>query len=755
MEWKEIGIEMVNVSRGYGSTKVIDNLNMNCFQGSIYGLLGPSGCGKTTLLKLLIGRMLPDSGTVKVLGAKPHTAHHHIPGARIGYAPQELALYPELTIEETFLFHASLHGMKSNDFRKRMRWLLEFLELPKASRRVGKLSGGQQRRVSLAVSMLHSPQLLILDEPTVGLDPLLRLRIWEYLKTIAKSGVSIVITTHYIEEARHADRVGLMRSGCLLDEGSPDNLMKKYDCSSLEDVFLSLCRSISSIETLLSVKTSQAPIAFEEKLTQQAIKGLHTRYNGCDSTIEESTSLLNVNYSENVESSNDSGNEALQSKSLVQSDRMLSEKSPVIDQDNTEHNWNKGKRILSSFTWKRVPFQIFSIGRKTFTQLLRNPLALSFELLVPLVQIILFILCVGPDPSFLPFAVLNLDVGYQTPNQIYINLGNNTVVQLQSGNELKLSVLSVNTSLNDAISLVKNGDVWGVLYIPEEFSYAYFWRFLQPRNETIQKESTEYLYMDLSNYQISLVIQKKIQTAFEEVITQYMNTSVNPIVVVEPAVYGSSNTKFSDFLAPAMIALMTFAHSIGITAIAFVRERLDATIDRIFAAGVASSTIIIAHLLTHTILSMVQTGLLLGTVLLFEIPIQGYIVVVFCLLLLTSWSGMSLGLLISSVAQDERDAMQLSLASFFPAMLLSGVLWPVEAIPQWFSWLSLALPTTHIASAMRSIMIRGWDLRYEDVWMAYVIAAAWTVVMLCTAVWRLKSVDTPNYYGCKKKTWEI
>jgi ABC-type multidrug transport system ATPase subunit len=181
------------------------------------GLLGPSGCGKTTLLKVLLGRHIPDEGTVAVFGRAPHSPGHQVPGGAVGFCPQEVALYADLTISETLRFHASMHQMSFSDFEERKRTLLHMLDLADDSKIVRTLSGGQQRRVSLAAALLHAPDLLVLDEPTVGLDPMLRHRIWEHLTNLARSaGTTIIVTTHYIEEAKAADRVGLMRHGRIL-----------------------------------------------------------------------------------------------------------------------------------------------------------------------------------------------------------------------------------------------------------------------------------------------------------------------------------------------------------------------------------------------------------------------------------------------------------------------------------------------------------------------------------------------------------
>ena len=227
-------ISVEGLVRGYGRIEVLQGLGMTVDEGSIYGLLGPSGCGKTTLLKVILGFLAPESGKVEVKG--------EIPGSDVGYSPQEIALYPDLSIAETLRFHGRLHGMDANRILARQSWLIEFLDLPDPARTVGKLSGGQKRRVSLAVALLHEPNLLLLDEPTVGVDPELRARLWDHLQEISANGTSIVITTHYIDEARNADRVGLMRDGVLLAEDSPQSVMDSQSTSSLEEAFLALCR---------------------------------------------------------------------------------------------------------------------------------------------------------------------------------------------------------------------------------------------------------------------------------------------------------------------------------------------------------------------------------------------------------------------------------------------------------------------------------------------------------------------------------
>jgi len=252
-------------------------------------------------------------------------------------------------------------------------------------------------------------------------------------------------------------------------------------------------------------------------------------------------------------------------------------------------------------------------------------------------------------------------------------------------------------------------------------------------NSTVTYQTTLHLYLDMSNYQITILVQQKILEAFEAMASASLNITISPIEIDE-AIYGSTDVKFINFLAPGMIALICFAHSIGITAVAFVREKNDGTMDRIYAAGVGSTSIIVGHYLISNAILIVQTVTLLTlAVFAFEVAIEGSIIWVIVTLLALGGVGMCLGLVISGAATIETEAVQLSLSAYFPALLMSGVIWPLESIPPWISWLSLALPTTWAARSLRSIMIRGWGISFQQVWLSFVIIFAWGAALLLLA----------------------
>ncbi|MFI5268268.1 MAG: ABC transporter ATP-binding protein [Chloroflexota bacterium] len=220
-------VELKQASKAFGETLAVDRLSMAIAPGQVFGLIGPSGCGKTTTIRLLLGVLQPTSGTVCVMGSDPPHFSTEL-REQIGYTPQGFFLYPTLTVYENVRFVASLFGMGWRRRRTRIRQVLEFMELWDARRRLARqLSGGMQRRLELACALVHEPRLIFVDEPTAGLDPVLRTKIWDMLRTLRDQGVTIFVTTQYIDEIEHCDNVAILDHGRLLAIGTPEALRRK------------------------------------------------------------------------------------------------------------------------------------------------------------------------------------------------------------------------------------------------------------------------------------------------------------------------------------------------------------------------------------------------------------------------------------------------------------------------------------------------------------------------------------------------
>jgi len=236
MEKREMIVSTKNVSKSFGKQQVLKNINLDIYSGEIFGLLGPSGAGKTTLVKQLVGLELATDGDHFVFNTKMPS----LPIIeKIGYMAQSDALYGELSAKENLEFFAALYGLKGKRRQTRIKEVMEIVDLSDhLSKLVSSYSGGMKRRLSLAISLLHEPSLLILDEPTVGIDPVLRQSIWNSFSKLKEHGTTLIVTTHVMDEAEKCDRLGMIRDGQLIAVGSPEELKTKTNSTNIEEAFL-------------------------------------------------------------------------------------------------------------------------------------------------------------------------------------------------------------------------------------------------------------------------------------------------------------------------------------------------------------------------------------------------------------------------------------------------------------------------------------------------------------------------------------
>ncbi|MCA9953382.1 MAG: ABC transporter ATP-binding protein [Anaerolineales bacterium] len=214
------------LTKSINNKTIVDGLNLEIPAGVIFGFIGPSGCGKTTSVRLLLGIYTPTSGDVEVLNRKPQK-FRRADRAKIGYMPQQFVLYPDLTVWENLNFAASLYGVPLQR-NERLKDLLELVELTgHEKKKVRNLSGGMQRRLSLAASIVHDPKLIFMDEPTTGIDPVLRRKFWDYFQQLKADGHTMFVTTQYVNEAAYCDYVGVMANGRLLMVETPEGLRRR------------------------------------------------------------------------------------------------------------------------------------------------------------------------------------------------------------------------------------------------------------------------------------------------------------------------------------------------------------------------------------------------------------------------------------------------------------------------------------------------------------------------------------------------
>lgn len=720
-------------------------------EGAIYALLGPSGCGKTTLCNCITGRNKPTSGKVSVFNKTPGTPGSNIPGPIIGYMPQEISLFPDFTIEETLLFFSNLYRLDKRRAKDRVDFLVDFLELPDKKRMVANLSGGQQRRVSLAAALIHSPPLLILDEPTVGVDPVLRQVIWDYLVLLStKEQLSIIITTHYIEEARAANVCGLMRQGKILVEESPDFLMEKYKCPTLEAVFLMLSRASDGSKSS-SLQPSEVIVQKQANGKEKKSKSVHP----------PSLAPLHESSAEVVESKNVESHRAPTMKQIAQDKQAHENKAnmndPVLPNGDQVQGVVNGRIVpkFEKFEVEDVPSskmaamkqeivhscnRVGALTAKNFARLMRNLPVLMFQFLLPSIEVILFCLCIGQEPFNLPVSVYNQEA--LTWNSTNISLETSFGHQFLSKISNRSVIQMPYNSSEDALEAVRLGKAWGAMVIHENFTESLKVRFLtQSVDNTTFDSSTIHLHLDMSNYLIGLQLQRIFLQAFQTFAIDALEENGQssamaqlPIKQEEP-VYGVREPTFTEFMAPGVLLSIAFLAAVALTAIALVQERKEGSLERCLVAGVSSTEFIMSHVITQLLVLHVQIFLLLiFTFLVFEIPSQGPFFWVIELTLLQSACGMAFGLMISAMTKEETSATMLALGSFYPNLLLSGTVWPTQAMPDAMRYFAYSLPQTIPIESLRYILSRGWDITHPEVATGFAVTIAWTSFFLVSAV---------------------
>ncbi|XP_071536858.1 ABC transporter G family member 20 [Panulirus ornatus] len=613
---------------GHRKVTVLENLEMRVPQGAIYGLLGASGCGKTTLLGCVVNRLTLDRGAILLYGFPPGSPGAAVPGHRVGYMPQELALYQEFSIVETLRYFGKIHQMNHHKIAQRTAFLVDFLDLPDPKRLINQLSGGQQRRVSFASALLHEPDLLILDEPTVGVDPLLRSSIWEHLLKVCEMGrTTIIITTHYIEEARQADK---------------------------------------------------------------------------DSNPYRNTSLLQA-------------------------------------------PWVKTSRYERIFSLDRFA----ALLMKNFIRLWRNIGFLLFSFLMPPVQTVLFCLTVGGTPYDLPMAIVNQDLGYTLPIiNLNFNLSHTYIDQLNSRTIDKRFY----ESFEEGYQSVLAGRTWGLVHFNESFTKGVIAFYLSDSLAGLQPDDKEQskinIYMDNTNSQISAALYYELLTSLDKFILAVigflsdnlpisisnMSKLAFPMKIHTP-VYGTSGTSFTEFMAPGVILTITYFMAVGLTALSFIIERKEGLLDRSWVSGVQSSEVMLAHLTTQMLVMLVQIALILVFMFpVFQLPCEGNMVWVLLLAILQGFCGMTFGLMTSAISNDENTAIMMALGIFYPLLLLSGIVWPIQAIPIALRYVSLILPQTYACEAIRAILYKGWDITSPTVYLGYIITIIWLFIHLAIAL---------------------
>ena len=235
-------ISVKNLTKKFGNFTANDNLNFEVFQGEIFGFLGANGAGKTTAIRILCGLSSPTSGEINVTGYDVYKQTEQIK-KHIGYMSQKFSLYEDLTVKENIRFYAGIYGMRNREIKRKTEQLLKKLNFSHAKdKKIGDIPLGWKQKLAFSTAVFHNPKIVFLDEPTGGVDPVTRRQFWDLIYETANDGITVFVTTHYMDEAEYCDRVSIMDEGKIVALDTPVNLMKKYKSKNMDEVFLKIAR---------------------------------------------------------------------------------------------------------------------------------------------------------------------------------------------------------------------------------------------------------------------------------------------------------------------------------------------------------------------------------------------------------------------------------------------------------------------------------------------------------------------------------
>ncbi|OXA63396.1 ABC transporter G family member 20 [Folsomia candida] len=656
-----------------GPSVVLNGLNMKVKKGSIYSLLGSSGCGKTTLLSCCVGVRNLNKGEIRIFGHKPGSRDAGVPGPNVGFMPQEIALYPELTISEILLYFGRLYGMSKKEVKESMEFLVGFLALPPPHRRVGSLSGGQMRRVSFSLALIHSPRLLILDEPVSKLficntsDTCL-------IKTIAELNV-LAMRNYRWSGSPTTAKVGLMRHGRLLAEDSPENLIKLHSprIGLLEDVVLKLCLADGDDNEV--GHSSSAPTSSHASSLEDVPNAMISPQNikNCKNGKQEQNNVKNTTMNPTIKVQNcslnceDNSSKTYFPSTLIDEEVLSVELKKVIclkGSVENENKWDKNgegngpsfdKNLLClennnspsveelrkqfiqqnqnsagyakigdsvSDRFKHSANRIQAMIMKNVVTLLRNIPFLLFMFIMPALQVIIVCIAIGPDPKGLSFGLVNHDArnactvvpGCVVNDNYTGSLSCRFLHILDQKGTLKLKTYD---NEEDAIRDVGDAKTWGYLLFHDNYTQSMKDRALfgtQTEPESIYGSRIKFR-LDQSNLQIFRETGKVFLESFKEYMKSVSeDCGIDPIATEPPiyfgqSIFGEDNVNFTDFLAPSILLAILFFFPLSGSGIAYISEKKIGTLSRSMVAGVTTFEIMSAYLVVQVVLLCIQVAL--------------------------------------------------------------------------------------------------------------------------------------------------
>ncbi len=723
-------IETRGLTRRFGRAVVVDHVDLRVARGAIFGLLGPNGAGKSTILRMLCGVLAPTAGTARVLG-RDSAIESEAVKPRIGYMSQRFSLYADLTVRENVDFYARVYRLDAERLARRRQEVLDLTSLgDRADQLAGTLSGGWKQRLALACALVHEPEVLFLDEPTAGIDPVARRQLWDLLFDLAGRGVTLFVTTHYMDEAERCTDVAYIHAGRIVVSGRPEDLkaLPEVTPAGTRRVEITVPAPASRLTHLRGLEGVREATLFgetihalvDDRATDAALRarlGAGAADAGGGATLREvSASLEDVFVTLTLAASRpDAPPRAVTPAApAAEAQQLAPPASPPPPPPR--------RRSLDGFG---------AILRKEFAHLRRQPTTLFFMLLIPLLQTLIFGYAIQTQIEHIPTVVQDQD-GRDDARELveaFENTRTFTVVERAYDDE----------SFRRALT---SGRAKVGVRIPPDYSDRLV-RGEQAQVQVLidgsdsQIANTALTTVNLLGFDRSIRVSRAFAETLQTVPARDPAGKVAMAVEIRPRLLFNPDLDSARFFVPGLVGIILQLVTLFLTSFAVVRERELGTLEQLFVTPVARAGLLLGKLVPYAIVGFLETlVVLVAMVYVFDVPIAGSLTLLLALSALFLVCSLGLGLLVSTVSKTQAQAFQAAFVLMMPSVLLSGFMFPRSEMPAPIEIVSYAIPVTHFLEILRGIVLRGADFVDLMPWVAGL--AITTVVVLGVSVARFR-----------------
>lgn len=717
-------IELEHLSRRFGELVAVNDVSFRVERGAIFGLLGPNGSGKSTIIRMLCGVLAPSGGWATVLGHDSATESEAIK-RRIGYMSQKFSLYNDLSVRENLEFYARIYQIEPSRVAERMQAVLKLTSLSdRLEQLAGTLSGGWKQRLALACALIHDPDVVFLDEPTAGIDPVARRELWDLLFELSGRGITLLVSTHYMDEAERCTSIGYLYLSRLIALGRPDELkhLPEVTPAGTRRWEIELTNSTAQLSRLRQVAG-----VFDATLFGQAIHLLaRDDLSQADIVAELDLPLSAVQMREIAPTLEDvfvtltrgamrdgakpqavltpSDNAQPTTNEFVDAAGPESASPPAVDREFAEPSKSESLSRLR-FRRPRSTDGLLAILIKEFFHIRRQPSTLFFMFVVPVMQTIIFGYALDTEIENIPTVVYDLD-GRRHARELVEAFVNTRTFQIA---ERVQDEESFQRSLTSGRARVG-------LRIPPDYSDRMIQGEQVQAQVLIDGSDSQVATRALQTSQLlgmnrSMAITRPFAESLVKVPARNAAGNVALPIEMRPRLLYNPNLESSHFFVPGLVGIILQLVTLFLTAFAIVRERELGTLEQLFVTPVGRLGLLLGKLVPYAVIGLCEMLIVLTVmVYVFHVPIHGSLLQLLLLSGLFLVTSLGLGLFVSTLANSQLTAMQFAFMIMLPSVLLSGFVFPRSQMPLPIYLLTFAIPATYFVEILRGTILRGADM---------------------------------------------